>query len=711
MDKHTQHIQHIQSKSDSDSRKYDIVFIGGGPSTLSFISYLFQYRHAQKVFTSTKILILEKTDNFGSGFLGGYGINTNTDAQGFSRLICDPNSFINSQEASLLNNEQKQEKQEKEEIENEFDDPDYETEKVYQPLPGFKEIFECAPTQTLIKIGIKCAPLGLVGYYLDCVGNYFVDLIYRKFNQNILMNNVEVQSIKLNKNDEFGIYLKSTDPKNDKKVFQIKAKHVVLANGGRPKIPSNITQILKILKDPSDFYFSNNILQEYGYRSLIENLSKKESKTKKIVIIGGSHSGFSSTWILLNRPSTYKHLLIGSDYQVKRKINCEVCSTNTFKNKQCTCYGEVYNKIWSFNPDNKGESKEDSEIFQKANEFELDITILYKDQIRVFYKTEMDAYKDGYNQFNTKTDMNQKGKIFPFVGLRADAKQLYLNIIRGKEKRVKLVKTTNFEDQAKYIADSDATIWACGYETENIEAFDFRDIPIAFCKGPDSLLEIDAKQRLMTKNKMPLKNFFGIGQGYSTFAKEVINGVKARGDSVHLYNTLTSKRLYKSLEEFFFKQIYEAGRKQVVQKVPVIQSKSLKVNINVGNTMTTSNGINIGNGVNGKVNEKYEKQKSNDDKEKEKNTNSNYQFSNDYYTDLLKENLANNYYSNDPSKDIKIQIADKLDNSNHNSNNSNQHNSINHNNNINQTNQSNQTKLKQTNTVNNIGTKVKKTFK
>ena len=32
----------------------------------------------------------------------------------------------------------------------------------------------------------------------------------------------------------------------------------------------------------------------------------KEKKLKNIVIIGGSHSGFSAAWMLLNGPATYK---------------------------------------------------------------------------------------------------------------------------------------------------------------------------------------------------------------------------------------------------------------------------------------------------------------------------------------------------------------------------------------------------------------------
>ena len=71
-----------------EKKKYDLVFIGGGPATLSFICYLFQRKIQDKVFSSMNILIIEKDEQFGSGCLGKYGINTNTSSEGFPRLIC-----------------------------------------------------------------------------------------------------------------------------------------------------------------------------------------------------------------------------------------------------------------------------------------------------------------------------------------------------------------------------------------------------------------------------------------------------------------------------------------------------------------------------------------------------------------------------------------------------------------------------------------------
>lgn len=82
--------ENISQKNEKieEYKKSDIIFIGGGPATIGFICYLFQQNLSDKVFNFSNVLIIEKNENFGSGCLGNYGINSNTSAEGFIRLIC-----------------------------------------------------------------------------------------------------------------------------------------------------------------------------------------------------------------------------------------------------------------------------------------------------------------------------------------------------------------------------------------------------------------------------------------------------------------------------------------------------------------------------------------------------------------------------------------------------------------------------------------------
>jgi hypothetical protein len=48
---------------------------------------------------------------------------------------------------------------------------------------------------------------------------------------------------------------------------------------------------------------ADHLLRRDLFKGIITRI--KEQKLKKIVIVGGSHSGFSCAWMLLNGPATY----------------------------------------------------------------------------------------------------------------------------------------------------------------------------------------------------------------------------------------------------------------------------------------------------------------------------------------------------------------------------------------------------------------------
>ena len=49
---------------------------------------------------------------------------------------------------------------------------------------------------------------------------------------------------------------------------------------------------------------SDHFLKREAYKRIMQRICEK--KLKNIVIIGGSHSGFSSAWLILNGPASYK---------------------------------------------------------------------------------------------------------------------------------------------------------------------------------------------------------------------------------------------------------------------------------------------------------------------------------------------------------------------------------------------------------------------
>lgn len=103
-----------------------------------------------------------------------------------------------------------------------------------------------------------------------------------------------------------------------------------------------------------------------------------------------------------------------------------------------------------------------------------DIKILYRDRIKVFFKTAKDAVNAGYTDFDPEERAKKKkdGYIYSFTGLRGDAKKLYLDVKSGLETRVSFIKAETPEKQRVFVEKADLVIWACGYQTNSVKIFD-----------------------------------------------------------------------------------------------------------------------------------------------------------------------------------------------------------------------------------------------
>lgn len=136
-------------------------------------------------------------------------------------------------------------------------------------------------------------------------------------------------------------------------------------------------------------------------------------RKRRIVIIGGSHSGFSAAWMLLNGPaSLLKNTHITPQCQeayrqtgefsfpeavYKTTESCSRCCACQYTrgkgSKQkctcvCRCFGFFRYQDWGF------DYEEGIPDWEPG-----DIKILYRDKIKVFYKRVADAAKDGYRSF------------------------------------------------------------------------------------------------------------------------------------------------------------------------------------------------------------------------------------------------------------------------------------------------------------------------
>lgn len=502
--------------SPQEKQVFDVVFVGGGPSTLSYLSYLFK-NNEQGYIMKKNILIIEKGDSFGSGCLGKYGINSNTSAEGFVRLICQPNPDSSTKVKDMALSPDKLANQKA-------------TKKDLTVLSCFKELSKSSVVSELLKIGSKTCPLSLVGEFLQALGNFITSMIHKTYGKNILINNTEVTRILEVKSPslEYEISLLRNDVKR-----VIRSKIVVMACGALPKPNSELKSIVSSYLNPERFLSSDIFLQENHFKKAYSYLCSTSAKlspsrTKKVVIVGGSHSGFSSAWMLLNGTSALKSN--SREYAIGKLQNCKICPRN-----QCSCFGKVNSLKWEeFN-------------FEEINN--LEIVIAYRDIIKVYYSTEREAQRDGYNIYDPKKAVNKNSNVYPFIGIRGDAKELYRSIVQNRERRVKLKKTVKKEDLEELIKDSCLVIWAGGYTTNAIPLFSNQyksTIDLFFEEG--GTCDVTKDMNILDINKKPIPNFLGIGQGFSTHSIEIIgDGKQGKADSINLYNTSTAKKLNSSL--------------------------------------------------------------------------------------------------------------------------------------------------------------------
>ena len=312
----------------------------------------------------------------------------------------------------------------------------------------------------------------------------------------------------------------------------------------------------------------------------------KQEDIKNIVIVGGSHSGFSSAWMMLHGPATFcKNNSLGPsaskfksfpDAPLKQMKDCLECCTcdKTKKKKEiqcgciCKCFGYFTYKDWDFDYDN------DLPFFAEGS-----IKILYRDKIRVFYGTVTQAKQAGYTEFSDQIFKNPNGFVYSYTGLRGDAKRLYNSIKKGDEKRVQLVKAATIEEQAKYLEKADLIIMACGFQTNKIPIKDGEGRTIDLSQRvSNTQFDVDGKCRVCCADGSLLTKTFGSGIAYPTRTNDGMScsdhgKPDPRADSFSLYcnwvgNRILMNLMPKSLLENKLHKTMRNNRKKAIQNNP-----------------------------------------------------------------------------------------------------------------------------------------------
>ena len=94
-----------------------------------------------------------------------------------------------------------------------------------------------------------------------------------------------------------------------------RSRAIVLSNGGHQTLHPEFYKWFPMLEDKKEnVVLADAFLRKDVYKQTMQKI--KERKLNNIVIIGGSHSGFSCAWMLLNGPATYnKNTHVKTSYQ------------------------------------------------------------------------------------------------------------------------------------------------------------------------------------------------------------------------------------------------------------------------------------------------------------------------------------------------------------------------------------------------------------
>ncbi len=128
------------------------------------------------------------------------------------------------------------------------------------------------------------------------------------------------------------------------------------------------------------------------------------------MLIGGSHSAFSIAWLLLNGP-------------VKPR---QFDPPRDFTTRSLGFY---------LPPPQRGPTTSYEATGPPGGNFR--ITILYRDKIKVYYSTLVNAHADDYHDGDgTSTSKTANSIVYPFTGIRGDAKELWRRARKGQEPRL-----------------------------------------------------------------------------------------------------------------------------------------------------------------------------------------------------------------------------------------------------------------------------------
>ena len=399
--------------ANSTPERFGTIFVGAGPGGTGPIVAAVKQNQLTELLNSP-IAVVDRGHAFGAGAIGRYVIKSDT--VGGTLLEC----------------------------------MDGHTDDVYA------SVVAGGPAQTIAAGRTGAVPLQVVGQYMGELGQSIRALI-DAHEQSQYLPGVEARQL-TRTTDGWQTEVSSLGDTSGARRILV-SKNVVLGLGGsqnrertlRAELASGLSVGPKFAHKA---LLTDHVLTEPGVAELRRRLSR--AATRRVVIIGSSHSAFSSAWVLLNQ--------VGLEF--------------------------------------------------KAEE----IVMLYRQRPKVFYPTPAEAHADGYFDFDDNDLCTLTGRVYRLAGLRLDSRELLRRILGlgglPPERRVRLQDLASLtSDELHALLDqAEVIIPAFGYRPNTLPVFDLTGerVPLQADLGDTAPLVNDDCQVLDAEGR-PLPGLFGIG--------------------------------------------------------------------------------------------------------------------------------------------------------------------------------------------------------
>ena len=391
-------------------RQFGVVIVGGGPAGVAILLA------AHKDGTLTELLrqgllIVEQSPHIGKGLIGNYAITS--DSTGYT--FVDP-LRVGSEDA-------------------------------------LHQILETPIGRKIGAAGPNAIPLSEAGELLALVG-HAIESVISRFPESAVMTSTTAEYARLQPDGSWLLAVTEADGRKR----SIEAEQVILATGAaQPPVRLEHEWVAgkPLMQRWGDRLLQSGDVIGIGGAARVSALLAGKANPR-VAIVGGSTSGMSAAYSLLNR-------LEGVQF---------------------------------------GEGG---------------VTLFHRRPLRVYYTSPEEAIADGYTEFGPGDLCPITNRVFRFAGMRLDSRELLMQLFgiggRALEPRMKLHQLMDEDAEAVEIIDSaDLVVAALGYRPNALRILDEdgAQIPLFAHMGPKAPM-VDDCCRVMNSERSPIPGLYGIG--------------------------------------------------------------------------------------------------------------------------------------------------------------------------------------------------------